>query len=216
MWKPVTHKPKRGPLETQIKKTLKRKRITHKNKTRVGVKTVESRTTTKESPELLFHQFSKLATELQLEVWRYAAQSWLASMLSKEDGVYTRKDALRRTAPHDIGILPHNKSSLFATCSVTRSVVFQTLRMYDEDTEEWAHADAKWFEKGKWKHRRLWTVDAKDLKSKKSGLEIVDFGPLRRSGRNTKKRVNYTGMDHDIEGKEQRSKKKWNAIEIGG
>lgn len=208
MWKLVTRKPRRGPLETQIKKTLKRKRKLRKIKTKLGVKTVESRTTTKKSPEPSFHQFSKLATELQLEVWRYAAQYWLSSMLTREDGVYTRKNHLRRTAPHDIGILPHNKSSLFATCSITRSVVFETLRMYDEDTEEWAHADAKWFEKGKWKHRRVWTVDEKDLKSKKSGLEIVDFDPLRRSGRNTKKRVNYTGMDHDIERKDKRSKKK--------
>ena len=63
--------------------------------------------------------------------------------------MYTGTKTRKRTAAHDIGILTHNKSALFGVCSVSRSIAFETLRRYDEDVEEWAHADAKWFRNGK-------------------------------------------------------------------
>lgn len=207
MW----HNPKAGHLETQVQKKLKKKsmpRAMAKTKAQLGVKTVESRTARKKkTPEPSFHQFPKLPLELQISIWRHAADLWLASMLKSEASVYTRKSSMRRTAPHDIGLLPHYKSALFAVCSVSRSMVFETLRTYDKDIEEWEHADAKWFEKGKWKQRKVWMVDARDFRGRKSGLEIIDFDPLRRSGRNMK-RIDYTGMDHDIEDKKKKSKKK--------
>ena len=60
---------------------------------------------------------------------------------------------------------------------------------------------------GRWKKRAAWMVDVKDLKNRRSGCEIVNFGPLRRSGRNMKKRINYKEMDEDS-GKDEKDKHK--------
>lgn len=122
------------------------------------------------------HPFAKLPTEIQVEIWKLAADELLTNTRQMMDAFYSRppprafrtprhkKKAVikRRESPSaqidassEVGIFLH-RWPLLATCAFSRDAVFDAIRLCDKgttDTHEW------WFEPWQLKQRKVFTVD---------------------------------------------------------
>lgn len=160
---------------TLATKSVKRKRGSEESSS-ARMKRQLAELATAKGKATTFHSFAKLPTEIQVEIWKLAADELLTNARQMMDAFYSRapprelrtprskKKAVikrRASAPaepeasSDIGICLH-QWPLLGTSALSRDAEFVAIRLYDKGeagSQQW------WFEIWNLKQRKIFMVD---------------------------------------------------------